>query len=186
MTTQERKKYKRGGIVLRNEPQSPSLVNLDPAFRFSFEQAGCMRFYEKIQGYNMQLTKDFSLNFNGVQTTIVDVTFPVSEETIVAATEIPIQGEKWFKGMPLDPIFYTDFLKPKYRKQKFGATIPREYVLEHYEKLLRVIQRYFTCEGRFDMVYQYHIRLLIYFTGKRLMNLPYYLYRSLGKMADKV
>jgi len=55
--------------------------------------------------------------------------------------------------MPLDPIFYTDFLKPKYKKHKFGATIPREYVLENYEKLLRVIERYFTCEGIFDRVY---------------------------------
>jgi hypothetical protein len=35
---------------------------------------------------------------------------------VVAATEIPVQGEKWFKGMPLDPVFYTDFLKPKYKK----------------------------------------------------------------------
>jgi hypothetical protein len=88
--------------------------------------------------------------------------------------------------MPLDPFFYTDFLKPKYRKQKFGATIPREYVLENYEKILRVIQRYFICEGTFDMVYQYHIRLIIHFKGNILLNLPLYLYRSLGKMSDKV
>jgi hypothetical protein len=185
MTTQEKKKY-RGGNMLRYEPQSLTLVNSDPAFRVSFEQAGCIRFCEKIQGYNLQLTKEFSLNYNGVQTTIVEVIFPVSEETIVVATKIPIQGEKWFKGMPLDPVFYTDFLKPKYRKQKIGATIPREYVLEPYEKLLRVIQRYFTCEGRFDRVYQYHVRLLMHFTGKSPLNLPFYLYRSLGKMADKV
>lgn len=66
--------------------------------------------------------------------------------------------------MPLDPMFYTDFLNTKYIKQKFGATIPREYVLEPYEKLLRVIRRYFTCEGRFDRVYQYHVRLLMHFT----------------------
>jgi hypothetical protein len=58
--------------------------------------------------------------------------------------------------------------------------------LEPYEKLLRVIQRYFTCEGRFDRVYQYHVRLLMHFTGKSPLNLPFYLYRSLGKMADKV
>jgi hypothetical protein len=88
--------------------------------------------------------------------------------------------------MPLELMFYIDFLKPQYRKQKIGATIPREYVLEPYEKLLRVIQRYFTCEGRFDRVYQYHIRLLMHFTGKIPLNLPFYLYRSLGKMADKV
>jgi len=47
------------------------------------------------------LTKELSLNFNGVNTTIAEVTFPVSEETIAAATEILIQGEdacKWVKG----------------------------------------------------------------------------------------
>jgi hypothetical protein len=137
-------------------------VNSYPAYRVSFEKAVCMRFYERVQGYNLQLTKQFSLIFNGVSTTIVGVTFLVSEETISATTEILIQGENWFKGIPLDPLFYIDFLKPKYRKKNIGATIPREYVLEPYEKILRVIERYFTCEGRFERVYQYHIRLLMH------------------------
>jgi hypothetical protein len=108
------------------------------------------------------------------------------QKRVVVATKIPIQGEKWFKGMPLDPVFYTDFLKPKYKKQKFRATIPIECILEHYEKLLRVVQRYFTCERIFDKVYQYHIRIMMHFTGNNPLNLPFYLYRSLGKMADKV
>jgi hypothetical protein len=99
----------------------------------------------------------------------------VSEEKLVATTNITIQGEKWFKGMPLDPVFYTDFLKPEYKKHKFGANIPRECILEHYEKLLRVVQRYFTCEGKFDKVYQYHKRILMHFTGKNPLNLPFYL-----------
>jgi hypothetical protein len=77
----------------------------------------------------------------------------VSKDSLVDATDIPSLGEIWFKGMPLDSIFYIDFLKPIYRSQNIGATIPREYVLEPYEGLLRVIQRYFTCEGRFDRVY---------------------------------
>jgi hypothetical protein len=77
MTTQKRKKYNRGGNVLRYEPQSLSLVNSDLAFRVSFEQARCMRFCEKIQGYNVQIWKDFSLNFNSVQKRIVDVTLLV-------------------------------------------------------------------------------------------------------------
>jgi len=71
---------------------------------------------------------------------ISHITFQVSEERVAIAIEIPVQGEKWFKGMPLDPVFYTIFLKPKYKKKKFGANIPREFILEHYEKLLRVVQ----------------------------------------------
>jgi hypothetical protein len=36
------------------------------------------------------------------------------------------------------------------------------------------------------MVYLYHIRLLMHFTGKKALNIPYYLCRILGNMVDKV
>jgi hypothetical protein len=36
------------------------------------------------------------------------------------------------------------------------------------------------------MIYQYYIRPLLHFTRKYLMNLPFYLFRSIGKMADRV
>jgi hypothetical protein len=185
-TPEKKKKYNKGGNIVRFEPQGLQLINSDPTIRASFEQARCVRFCEKLQGYNMQVTKEFSLNFNGVDTKIGDLQFQVTEESISTATEIPSQGEKWFKGMPLDLSFYHDFLKPEYKNQNFSATVPREFILEHYGKLLRVVQRYFTCEGRFNRVYQYHIRLLMHFTGKNPLNLPFYLYRSLGKMSDRV
>jgi hypothetical protein len=59
-------------------------------------------------------------------------------------------------------------------------------LVEGFDKMLRVIQRYFTCEGRFNMIYQYYIRLLFHFTGKDPMNLPFYLFRSIGKIVDRV
>jgi hypothetical protein len=52
--------------------------------------------------------------------------------------------------------------------------------------MLKIIQIYFSCEGRFNTLYHYHIRLLLHFTGKVKMNIPYYLLRSIGKMADRV
>ena len=72
MENQEKNKYNKGGSVLRCEPQSLKLVNFDPPFRVSFEQVGCMRFCEVC---NLELTKHFSLNFNGVQRNIDDITF---------------------------------------------------------------------------------------------------------------
>jgi hypothetical protein len=101
-------------------------------------------------------------------------------------TEIPLQGEKWFKGMHLDISCYMDFIKPKYQNRKIGADIPSEYLLEHFEKLLKIIRKYFTCEGRFDKVHPYYIRLLMHFTRKNLLNMSFFLCRSLGKMADSV
>jgi len=49
-----------------------------------------------------------------------------------------------------------------------------------------VIQKYFPCEGRFHMVYQYHFKLFLHFTGKKPLDIPFYLFKSLGKMADNV
>jgi hypothetical protein len=58
--------------------------------------------------------------------------------------------------------------------------------LEPFEKLLKIIPKYFTCEGRFDKVHQYHIRLLMHFIGRSHLNLPFFLCRSLAKMVDGV
>jgi hypothetical protein len=52
--------------------------------------------------------------------------------------------------------------------------------------MLKIIQRYFSCEGRFNTLYHYHISLLLHFIGKVQMNMPYYLLRSIGKMTDRV
>jgi hypothetical protein len=145
-----------------------------------------MCFHERIQGYNAQLNKQFALDLTGVSATIVPITFQVTKETMLVATEIPLEGKKWFKGIPLDTSSYMDFINPEYRNQKIGADIPSEYLLESFEKILKIIRKYFTCEGRFDKVHPYHIRLLMHFTGRNPLNLPFFLCRSLGKMADSV
>jgi hypothetical protein len=56
--------------------------------------------------------------------------------------------------MPLDTSCYIDFIKPEYRNQKIGANIPSEYLLEPFEKILKITRKYFNCEGRFDKVHQ--------------------------------
>lgn len=111
--------------------------------------------------------------------------FVFSEKSITATTDIPLHGEEWFKGMELDLAHFKYFLKSQYQEGHQSIT-PRSYLLDHHSKLLKVIQRYFTCEGRFNKVYQYHIRLLIHFTSTKPLNLPYYLFTSLKKIVDNV
>jgi hypothetical protein len=79
-----------------------------------------------------------------------------------------------------------DFIKLEYQNRKVGDDIPSEYLLEPFEKLLKIIRKHFTCEGRFNKVHPYHIRLLMHFTGKNPLILPFFLCRILGNMADNV
>jgi hypothetical protein len=108
------------------------------------------------------------------------------EETLSAAIEICLHGEKWFKVIPLDISWYKDFNKSECLNQKIRVDIPSQYLLEPFEKLINMIKIYFTCEGRFDKVYPHHIRLSMNFIGKNPLNLPVLFCWSLGKMEESV
>jgi hypothetical protein len=88
--------------------------------------------------------------------------------------------------MSLNSSFSKEFLKTEYQEDNLSKGVPRSHMLELFDKMLRVIHRYFTCKWRFNMVYQYHIRLLLHFTGKESMNLPFYIFRSIGNMSYRV
>jgi len=132
------------------------------------------------------VAREFSLNFDGTKTKVGTLKFEVSELSISATTQIPNTGERWFKAMTMNASFSKEFLKPKYQGDNFPKGVPKNHMLERFDKMLKVSQRYFTCEGRFNMIYQYHIKLLIHFMGEDVMNLPFYLFRSIGKISDKV
>jgi hypothetical protein len=59
----------------------------------------------------MRLVEQFALSFDGFCALISGVIFQVTEETLSAAKEIPLRGERWFKGMPLDAWCYEYFIK---------------------------------------------------------------------------
>jgi hypothetical protein len=88
--------------------------------------------------------------------------------------------------MSLNVSFSKELLKLEYHADNFSREVPRSHMLEGFDNMLNFIQRYSTCGGIINMVYQYHIMLLLHFTGKEVMNLPFYLFRSIGKMDDRV
>jgi hypothetical protein len=84
--------------------------------------------------------------------------------------------------MVLSSSYAKDLFKLEYQANDLSKIMSRRHLIEQFDKLLKIIQRYFTCEGRFNTLYQYHIRLLLHFIGKVEMNPPYYLLRSMGKI----
>jgi hypothetical protein len=126
------------------------------------------------------------LHFDGKKTKVGDLEFEVTEGSISATTGIPITSERWFKAMSLSPYYEKYIFKPEYQASDLSKSMPRSQLIEQFDRLLKIIQRYFTCEGRFNTLYQYHIRLLLHFTSKVGMNIPYYLLRSIGKMLDMI
>jgi hypothetical protein len=129
---------------------------------------------------------NFSLHFDGKRTKVGDLEFEVTEVSISATIGIPITGDKWFKAMALNASYAKYFLKTEHQASDLSKGVPRNQLIENFDRILKIIQRYFTCEGRFNTLYEYHIRLLLHFTGKIKMNIPYYLLRIIGKMLDRI
>jgi hypothetical protein len=180
------KKTHKGGKVVRTEPVDMHLFDTEPMAREVFQRVGCLSFCQNMQRGHPEVTRQFALHFDGRRTKVGDLEFEVTEASISAATGIPITGEKWFKAMALSSAYAKDLFKPEHQASDLSKGVPRNQLIEQFDRILKIIQRYFTCEGRFNTLYQYHIRLLLHFTGKVEMNIPYYLLRSIGKMSDMI
>ena len=51
---------------------------------------------------------------------------------------------------------------------------------------MKAILVYITYEGSYNRVMIYHLKLMNHFTGRSPLNLPFYLHKSLTKMAHQV
>ena len=51
---------------------------------------------------------------------------------------------------------------------------------------MRLIIRYFSCEGRFSCLYAYHIRLLMHFTRVRVINIHVFMCWNIERMTTLV
>ena len=121
------------------------------------------------------LTRIFISNLHENQVTLAGVTFTVSTAIILAAIGIPNVGEKWFKHNELEEHYYEPFMKPRYKNEK-KRFFPFSYLLDRYAPIMKIIMKYFSCEGRFSRLNTYHIQLLMHFTRVKMLNIPYYLF----------
>jgi len=180
------KKEHRSSKCQRTEPEGLDLALRDEGVQKAFRDAGCWNFCVKLKGGHKQVTKEFALNFTGLSSKVSMLEIQVSPEIIARVTEIPRGGQEWFKNFKFDMSPCKEFLKEAYVNEDLTKAVPRNYVKEHYALLLTCIQKYLTCEGRYNKVYSYHFKLLLHFTGKASIDIPFYLFRSLTKMCDKI
>ena len=173
--------------MLRTEPEGPKFMEGYPQVRDILKKSKWLRFIQNFRGYHKEVTKAFARSFNGLEVEIGDLKFTVTEASIEAGTELPQEGERWFKNKSISDEAWRVIL----RNPGMDVTIFKRGILVHALKeewatLLLVIQKFITCEGRFGSMYMYHTRLLMNFLDNQTLNLPYFLLNSLKKMSVTV
>jgi hypothetical protein len=177
---------RRGETALRKELNDIRYLESHPEVCQLFKDAGCYRFCEKLQSSHQQVAEAFSLTFDGRKVVIGQDEFIVDEALIAEVTELPRTGESWFKTTVTKDVEFRSYLKPEHKSLIWKKDIPMSFLEDKWQNLLKSILVYITCEGRYCRVMIYHFKLMNHFTGRTPLNLPYYLYRSLKKMAYQV
>ena len=110
----------------------------------------------------------------------------MDEALIAEVTELPRTRENWFKTTVTQIVEFRSYLKLEHKSIVWNKNIPTSYLEEKWQHLLKSILVYITCEGRYNRVVIYHFKLMNHFISKSSLNLPFYLYKSLTKMAHQV
>lgn len=119
---------------------------------------GYYDFCEKVQAvqHHPELTRLFIAKLQDNQVTLAGISFTLSTAIILAATGIPDVGEKLFKQGDLERHYYEPYMKPRYQNERRGY-FNFSHLLDRYSPMIKIIMKYFSCEGRFSRLYSYHI-----------------------------
>jgi hypothetical protein len=169
--------------VVRAEPNgSQALLTFDGAFA-DLEQFGWLSFIRKFDGFNMIVARQFALSFDGGRAKVGDLQLEITEQSISSATGLPVIGEKWSKNYRVKDVPWTLLFRSRNVKS-CGRGLPAKMLKPRWYDLLMILKQFITCEGRYGFVFLFHLRLLMVFMGFEL-NMPYYLHRSIFKMAKR-
>jgi len=173
----------KGGKPLREEPISLVQLQACPLAMDCFRRQSCYHYCELISQiqHHRELARLFVLHLHDGHVNLTGVDFILSPETITEATGIPNIGEQWNKRQQLEKSYYEPYIKPRYMRH-LSRVFPFQYLNDQFAPLMKLIIRYFSCEGRFSRLYACHVRLLMHFTRVRMMNIPYFMFRNIERM----
>ena len=90
----------KSGKINRAEPTDVSWIEKFPGCVELFQNAGWLDFFKKIDGYNTEVSYQFSKSYNQDMIVFDTLRFKLTMELIAEATGIRNEGEAWFKKFP--------------------------------------------------------------------------------------
>ena len=166
--------------VVRAEPNGyQALLMLNGAYS-DLEEFGWLPFIRKFDGYNLTVARQFSLSFDGYRAKVGDVQLEITEQFLNLATSLSIMGQKWSKRYKVDNVPWTLLFQSR-TVNSCDRGLPAKMLKPRWYDLLMIIKQFVTCEGRYEFIFLFNLRLLMVFMGFEL-SMPHYLHRSLFKM----
>jgi hypothetical protein len=174
-------------MVSRYEPGKFVVSEIHKDCMQILEQKQWLSFFEKFEGFCEGIALDFAYSFDGEKATVGNFTLRVTEDSLALIIGLPQTGEKYFKTKHFKDKSWVPFIsRSRVASVNWKKGIPRSWLVHPWDELAYLIQKFITCEGRFNIIYLYHIKLLQHLRGDCEINMPYFLLQSLSKMAKTV
>jgi hypothetical protein len=116
---------------------------------------------------------------------IRDIQILVTEEIIVEVTGLPNEGIQWTGKYTTLKEVVESFVEPGEELDKKGKGLNPTALSEPWRELAGVIQRYITCDGRYDVVRPCHLKLLATLKQRLVINFPFFLNAMLHEVVAR-
>jgi len=123
------------------------------------------------------------MTFDGCRAKVGDTQLEINEQFISSATGLPASGQCWFKNCKVEEVPWT-LLFVSCKVTLCDRGMPISALKPQWHDTLMVVKQFVTYEGRYGLVFLYHLRFLMIFMGYSL-NMPFYFHRILYKMSKK-
>jgi hypothetical protein len=111
--------------------------------------------------------------FDGCRDKIGDVYLELNGDFISQATGLLAMGQKWFKNSKVEEVPWS-LLFTSRNITSCDKSMPVTALKPRWHDLLAIVKQFITCEGRYGLVFLYHLQLLMSFIDFPL-NMPYFL-----------
>jgi hypothetical protein len=143
--------------IVRIEPNGVQTFLLFDNAREDLERNGWQVFVEKFEGFNLTVAQQFALTFDGCRGKVGDVQLELNEDFISLANGLPVMGQRWFKNSKVDEVPWSLlFTSRKITSSDKG--MPIIALKSRWHDLLAIVKQFVTCEGRYGLVFLYHLR----------------------------
>ena len=129
------------------------------------------------------MAQQCALTFDGCRAKVGDIQLEINEEFINSTIGLPSSGQRWFKNSKVEEVPWP-LLFVSRKVTSCDRGMPISMLKPRWHDLLMLVKQFLTCEGRYGLVFLYHLRLLMIFIGYPL-NKPFYFHWSLYKMSKR-
>jgi hypothetical protein len=154
--------------------REPTLLQVTDQAREILHCLGWTKYFNRLQGYDTNITLTFFQNLQGGVSMVRDIQILVTEEIIAEVTGLPNEGIQWTGKYTTLKEVMESFVEPREELDKKGKGLNPNALREPWRELEGVIQRYITCDGRYNVVRPCHLKLLAALKQRLVINLPFF------------